>query len=39
VRAFLNKGRFTQLLERMPVYVILHPRPALLGAALWAFAE
>ncbi len=39
VRAFLNKGRFAQLLERMPVYVILHPRPALLGAALGAFAE
>jgi glucokinase len=37
--AFLHKGRFTQLLERVPVHVILHPRPALLGAALYAFME
>jgi len=32
-RAFLNKGRFSELLSRLPVYVIVNPKAALLGAA------
>ncbi len=31
--AFQNKGRFAELLNRIPVYVILNPKAALLGAA------
>lgn len=31
--AFTNKGRFDDLLEIMPIHVVLHPRCALLGAA------
>ena len=31
--AFLNKGRFRETVARIPVYVILHQKPALLGAA------
>ena len=33
MRAFVRKGRFAELLTRVPVYVILHPKVALLGAA------
>jgi glucokinase len=33
MRAFLRKGRFADLMTQMPVHVIVHPRPALLGAA------
>jgi len=33
MRAFLNKGRMTELASRMPVNVILDSRVALLGAA------
>jgi glucokinase len=33
MRAFLNKGRFRELLEDVPVRVILNSRSALLGAA------
>lgn len=33
MQAFLRKGRFADLLSRMPVYVILNPNVALLGAA------
>ena len=33
MQSFLRKGRFTNLLYRMPVHVILNPRAALLGAA------
>lgn len=34
--AFVNKGRFTTMLSRMPVYVILNDKTALLGAAYHA---
>jgi glucokinase len=37
LRAFQHKGRFAGLLSRVPVHIILHSRPALLGAALYAF--
>jgi glucokinase len=33
MRAFLDKGRFEPLMERIPVYVILNDKTALLGAA------
>jgi glucokinase len=33
MQAFVNKGRFSELLARMPVHVILNPKAALLGAA------
>lgn len=33
MQAFLAKGRFDQLLTHIPVYVILNPKAALLGAA------
>jgi glucokinase len=33
LRAFREKGRFTALLERVPLYVILKPDAGLLGAA------
>ncbi|MBW1895481.1 MAG: glucokinase [Deltaproteobacteria bacterium] len=36
MRAFVNKGRFTGLLSRIPVHVILNDRAALLGAAACA---
>jgi len=32
-RAFTNKGRFAEMLNRVPVYVIRHRHAALLGAA------
>ncbi len=35
MRAFRNKGRFTDLLSRIPVHVILNPKAALLGAACY----
>jgi len=38
MRAFLNKGRFTDIVERMPVHVILNPKAALLGAASYGLA-
>jgi glucokinase len=31
---FLAKGRFAALLENVPVHVITHPAPGLLGAAV-----
>jgi glucokinase len=31
--AFVKKGRFSEMLSRIPVYVILNKKPALLGAA------
>lgn len=34
-RAFLNKGRFARLLENVPVYVIMNPKSALMGAAAY----
>lgn len=33
--AFVNKGRFAELLSRIPVYVILNENPGLLGAAYY----
>jgi glucokinase len=33
MRAFVDKGRFASLLERVPVRVILNDKTALLGAA------
>lgn len=36
MEAFVAKGRFSRLLERIPVLVILNDRTALLGAALLA---
>lgn len=30
--AFVKKGRFSDMLNHIPVYVIMHPKPALLGA-------
>jgi glucokinase len=33
MRAFFNKGRFSEFLTRIPVYVIMNPEVALLGAA------
>jgi len=37
MQAFTDKGRFAELLIRMPVQIILHPEMGLLGAALHAF--
>jgi glucokinase len=37
MQAFLNKGRFSALLARVPVHVILNPKVALLGAAYHGF--
>lgn len=36
MRAFLAKGRMEPLLRRIPVHVVAHPAPGLLGAALCA---
>jgi len=36
LQAFRNKGRFTDMLTRIPVHVILNPQIALLGAAVAA---
>ncbi|MGE3704022.1 MAG: glucokinase [Vicinamibacterales bacterium] len=36
LRAFLDKDPMTPLLSRMPLRIILHPEPGLLGAALFA---
>ena len=37
MRAFINKGRFQGMLEKIPVLVILNEKAALLGAASGAF--
>jgi glucokinase len=39
MRAFTSKGRFAELLRRVPVQVILNDRTALLGAARLARGE
>jgi glucokinase len=39
IKAFTNKGRFKELLERIPVRVILNDKAALLGAAHHAFGR
>jgi glucokinase len=33
MKAFLDKGRFADLLQQVPVHVILNPKVALMGAA------
>lgn len=37
--AFRDKGRFTDVLAQVPVHLIMHPRAALVGAAVRGFAE
>jgi glucokinase len=39
MEAFKRKGRFSDLMSRIPVYVILNPRAALLGAACHVLYE
>jgi glucokinase len=39
MRAFTSKGRFAELLGRVPVHIILHPDVALLGAATYALSQ
>lgn len=36
MKAFLDKGRVSSLLERVPVHVVLNPKVGLIGAALYA---
>jgi glucokinase len=36
LRAFLNKGRMTEVVKRIPVYIVTNPRAGLIGAALAA---
>lgn len=38
MQAFLHKGRFVELLQDVPVHVILNPKAALLGAAFTAMS-
>lgn len=37
--AFVNKGRFAQLMSHIPVYVVLNDKTALLGAAYYGMQE
>ena len=39
MRAFVDKGRFRELLETMPVHVVLNPQVGLYGALLEARAR
>jgi glucokinase len=39
VEAFREKGRFSDVLAQVPVHVIMHPRAALVGAAVRGFVE
>ncbi len=39
IQAFRGKGRFTDVLSEVPVNLIMHPRAALVGAAVRGFAE
>ena len=39
MNAFINKGRFSGIMEKMPVKIILNNNAALLGAAIGAFKE
>ncbi len=39
VRSFRDKGRFQDVLAQVPVHLIMHPRAALVGAAVRGFAE
>jgi glucokinase len=38
MRAFVDKGRYSDLVASMPVFVSLEPRTALLGAAHYALS-
>jgi glucokinase len=35
MEAFVSKGRLSYLVERMPVHIVTHPQPGLLGAAAY----
>ena len=35
-RAFVDKGRYEEVLEQIPISIITHPNPGLLGAAAFA---
>jgi glucokinase len=37
MEAFRHKGRMSELMSRIPVYVILNPGAAMLGAACYGF--
>ncbi|HVO66632.1 MAG TPA: glucokinase [Syntrophales bacterium] len=37
IKSFLNKGRMTDLVSQMPVFVILNPKVALIGVAWYGF--
>jgi glucokinase len=39
IKSFINKGRFQELMQRIPVYVILNDKAPLLGAAVCAFED
>lgn len=39
MEAFVSKGRLSYLVERMPVYIVTHPQPGLLGAAAYGLAS
>jgi glucokinase len=39
IKSFINKGRFQELLQGIPVYVILNEKAPLLGAAVCAFED
>jgi glucokinase len=39
MQAFTDKGRFAKFMRQLPVNVILHKHPALLGAAICAFMD
>jgi glucokinase len=34
---FIFKGRFSEFLQSIPVYAVVHPQPAIMGAARFAF--
>lgn len=38
MEAFFHKGRLSSVLQTMPVYVILNPKSAILGAATYGFS-
>ncbi|HJV94914.1 MAG TPA: glucokinase, partial [Albitalea sp.] len=38
-RRFAEKGRFTQFMQGVPVSLVIHPQPGLLGAAGYAVSE
>jgi glucokinase len=33
MKSFIAKGRFSALMEKFPVHIIMHQQPALYGAA------